>query len=358
MRQTLGKIFLAAALIVVVVFATYEKKAVYASENFRDGKFHNLTETPTGISGNKLGSIYRILFQSGKFSPKETIKAHRINPAYAVSNTEGQLQAVWLGHASVMLKYDNLKIITDPVFSERVSPFSFMGPKRFSDINPIEGTDMGFIDAVIISHNHYDHLDEKAVKALKDRVGMFVVPLGVGEYLKEWGVDPLHIVELDWFGSLSMPDMKITATPAQHRSGRGYFDGNKTFWASWVIELGGKRVYFSGDSGYTDIFGNIGQTYGPFDLALMDIGAYNSKWPYSHMTPEQAVQASVELGAGLVLPIHWGTFTLSEFHWKEPADRFTAEAEKSGLKYVVPEIGQPFTVGGYNPTARWWDNYK
>lgn len=354
----MGKIFLAAAVIVVVMFATYEKKVVYASEHFRDGTFHNLIETPSGGSGNKLLSIYRILFESGKFSPEETIKVHRVNPMYANMDTGDTLQATWLGHASVMLKQGQMKIITDPVFSDIVSPVSFLGPKRYTDINPIEGVNIGYVDAVIISHNHYDHLDEKAIKALKQRVGMFIVPLGVGQYLEKWGVEPLRIIELDWYQSVSMPNIKITATPAQHRSGRGYYDTNKTFWASYVIEMGGHRVFFSGDSGYMEQFKQIGHEFGPFDLALIDIGAYNAKWAYSHMTPEQAVQASEDLGGGLVLPIHWGTFTLSEFYWKEPIERFTAEAHKKHLSYAAPEIGMPFTVGGVVPVGGWWEKYK
>ncbi|MCD8554638.1 MBL fold metallo-hydrolase [Seleniivibrio sp.] len=354
----MGKIFLAAAVIMVIMFATHEKKVSYASEHFRDGTFHNLVETPNKSSGSKLGSIYRILFESGKYSPKELIKAHKINPLYANMNTGDTLQATWLGHASVMLKQGDMKIITDPVFSKRVSPLSFIGPERYTDDNPIRGVNIGFVDAVIISHNHYDHLDERAIKSLKDRVGMFIVPLGVGQYLEKWGVDPLRIIELDWYQSLSMPNMKITATPALHRSGRSYFDTNKTFWASYVIEMGGHKVFFSGDSGYMEQFRQIGHEYGPFELSLVDIGAYNAKWPFSHMTPEEAVQASKDLGSGTVLPIHWGTFTLSDFYWKEPIERFTAEAHKRNLNYVTPEIGLPFTVGGIAPVEKWWDRYE
>lgn len=344
----------------VLFFAIYlypSQQKGYDSANYSDGKFHNLTEHERSRM-YIFGKVYRILFASDSLTPKTNPPEAKISSAYFRSYTHGHLQAVWAGHSSVLLKFNDIKILTDPVFSERVSPISFIGPKRFEKSNPLDGVDTGKIDAVIISHNHFDHLDKKAVMQLKDRVGMFVVSLGVGQYLKEWGVDPLRIVELDWGQSISMRGIRITAAPANHMSGRGFFDRNKTFWSSFVINAGPYNVFFTGDTGYMKAFRNIGQYYGPFDLVLADIGAYNPAWKYNHMTPEEALKAFHDLNGKIIMPIHWGTFQLSDFNWKEPIDRFTTEAKKERVKYAVPIQGEPIDIAGAMPTDDWWSSVK
>lgn len=343
------------SLIFVAVYLLFSGEHLkYDSPNFRDGRFHNAQQHERG-SKSVLSSVYRVLFDSKDLEPKTPPPAFKLSSDYVKSNTEGGLEAVWVSHASVLLKYNDIKILTDPVFSERASFSQYLGPKRFESINPIEHTDTGIIDVVIISHNHYDHLDKRAVQALMGRTKMFVVSLGVGQYLMRWGVDPLRIVELDWNDSYRADDITITAKPASHMSKRGFFDKDKTFWSSFVIELGVYKTFFSADTGYINDFKKIGAQCGGFDLALTDMGAYNAAWKQNHMTPEEAVQAAFDLRASMTLPIHWGTFQLSDFHWKEPIKRFTAEASRRNLKFTTPIQGEPIIIGEYTPKGTWWD---
>lgn len=352
------KNWIIAALVIffAVYFFTGSTKQ-YKSVNYSDGKFHNLVDHERS-RGFIFFRVYRVLFEADKLTPKTNPPAVKVSPEYANSYTHGHLQAVWAGHSSILLKYNDIKILTDPVFSERVSPLSFAGPKRFEKFSPLDGVDTGKIDVVIISHNHYDHLDKKAVQQIKDRVGMFVVSLGVGQYLRDWGVDPMRIVELDWGQSISMRGVRITAEPASHMSGRGFFDRNKTFWSSFVINAGPYNVFFTGDTGYIKEFKNIGSFFGPFDLVLADIGAYNPAWKYNHMTPEEAVQAMKDLNGKAIMPIHWGTFQLSDFYWKEPINRFVAAARRAGVRYATPIQGEPIDLSAPLPADDWWSSVK
>ncbi|MGE4318397.1 MAG: MBL fold metallo-hydrolase [Deferribacterales bacterium] len=348
-------------LIIVLVLAGYffipASDIKYDSDHFRDGRFHNTA--PDEHKGSRVfGSAMKVLFGSGDLQPSTPPPAIKLTSEYVQSDTNGALEVTWVSHACLLIKYNDMKILTDPVFSERASFSRFIGPKRFESIQPIEGVDTGELDAVIISHNHYDHLDKKAVTELNDRTRFFIVSLGVGQYLTDWGVSPDKIIELDWGGSFMMKDLVITAAPASHMSKRGLFDRNKTFWSSFVIEPGEYKLYFSADTGYIPDFRTLGETYGGFDLAMLDIGAYNKAWKQNHMTPEEAVQAASDLKAAAVLPIHWGTFQLSDFVWTEPIERFTKEADQKGLTYTTPIQGEPVNPGVYMPADRWWESVR
>lgn len=329
----------------------------FSSINFSSGRFHNLTEHPRERSAI-FSKVFKILFLSDRYAPKTNPPAVKLSPEYLGSYTHGHLQAVWAGHSTVLLKYNDMKVIIDPVFSDRVSPVSFAGPKRLEKFSPLDGAQTGYVDAVIISHDHYDHLDKKAVEQLKDRVKMFIVPLGVGKYLKDWGVDPLRIVELDWGQSLSMRDLRIISEPASHMSGRSIFSRNTTLWSSFVINIGPYRVYYTGDTGYINDFKNIGYNFGPFDLVLADIGAYNPAWQYNHMTPEHALKAMKDLNGRIIMPVHWGTFILTDVNWKEPIERFTKAAKKDGIRYAVPIQGEPVDISEPLPEDDWWSSVK
>ncbi len=258
-----------------------------------------------------------------------------------------------LGHSTVLLKLQDKFWITDPVFAERASPLQWLGPKRFHQ-PPISLEELPPIEAVILSHDHYDHLDYRAVLDLADKTNYFLTPLGVGDTLIKWGVDASKVRQLDWWQDTEVAGIRFAATPSQHFSGRGLFDSNSTLWASWVIIDGDMRIFFSGDSGYFDGFKRIGQHYGPFDLTLMETGAYNVEWPHVHMQPEQTLQAHIDLKGRWLLPIHNGTFDLAMHAWYEPFDRILALAWDRNVSITTPQMGQAFNVMHPHRGDAWW----
>ena len=229
---------------------------------------------------------------------------------------------------------------------------TFFG-KRFDYHEPIRVDQLVDIDVIVISHDHYDHLDYSSIKALNDNTKHYLVPLGVGAHLIAWGVDPGKITELDWGQSAEKLGIQFTATPARHFSGRGMLNRDKTLWASWVIKGRQKNIYFSGDSGYGPHFKDIGDQYGPFDFAMMECGQYNEKWEAIHMMPEQTVQASLDLRSKHTMPIHWGAFDLSLHTWTDPVDRLIKESESKGVPVSTPQLGTRFEIADH-PTQSWW----
>jgi L-ascorbate metabolism protein UlaG (beta-lactamase superfamily) len=242
-------------------------------------------------------------------------------PVPVLPLTRAQLEAApdrslfRLGHSTMLLKLRGGYWLTDPVFAERASPFQWMGPKRFHQ-PPIALHELPPIRGVILSHDHYDHLDQATIQQLAKSTDVFLTPLGVGDRLIDWGVDAAKVRQLDWWDSVTIDGLKMTATPAQHFSGRSLFDGNRTLWSSWVIVDDELRVFFSGDTGYFDGFKTIGERLGPFDVTLLETGAYDAQWPYVHMHPEQTVQAHVDLRGRWFMPIHNGTFDLAMHRWQ------------------------------------------
>ena len=267
------------------------------------------------------------------------------------------LRATWLGHATALVEVDGARILTDPVWSERVSPSTLVGPRRFFE-PPIALADLPRVDAVVISHDHYDHLDMETVKTLARTGARFCVPLGVGAHLERWGMPASQIDERDWGETREIAGVTITATPARHFSGRRLSDRDATLWCSWVIAGPRHRVFYSGDSGYFDGYRDIGRDHGPFDLTLMSLGAYGPTWPLIHMTPEEIVQAQRDLRGELLLPIHWATFNLAFHAWNEPALRMAADAHAKGVRFTIPrpgEMTEPARLleAGSEP-AEWW----
>jgi L-ascorbate metabolism protein UlaG (beta-lactamase superfamily) len=244
-----------------------------------------------------------------------------------------------LGHSTILLRIDLDLILLDPVFSDRASPVQWMGPKRFHQ-PPISIEQLPKIKAVIISHDHYDHLDKHAILELDKKVEFFITPLKVGQHLQDWGIDDSKITELAWWQSTQIDTLKITATPSQHFSGRGLFDKDETLWASWVIQGWESNVYFSGDSGYFGGFKEIGERLGPFDLTLIETGAYNELWPDIHMFPEQSLQAHIDLKGLAMMPIHNGTFDLSLHNWYEPLQKITELAAEKDVTLLTPIFGE------------------
>ena len=258
-----------------------------------------------------------------------------------------------LGHSTVLLKMRDKFWITDPVFAERASPVQWAGPKRFHQ-PPISLEALPPIEAVILSHDHYDHLDYQAVLQLASKANYFLAPLGVGDTLIKWGVDASKVRQLDWWQGTEVDGIQFIATPSQHFSGRGLFDGNITLWASWVMIDADTRIFFSGDSGYFDGFKRIGEQHGPFDLTLMETGAYNVEWPHVHMQPEQTLQAHIDLKGRWLLPIHNGTFDLSMHAWYEPFDRIMALAWERSVSITTPQMGEAFNLKQPCRGEAWW----
>lgn len=258
-----------------------------------------------------------------------------------------------LGHSTLLLKLQDKFWITDPVFAERASPVQWAGPKRFHQ-PPISIDELPPIEAVILSHNHYDHLDYEAVLKLADKVNVFLTPLGVGDTLIKWGIDAGKVRQNDWWEGTEVAGIHFIATPSQHFSGRGLFDGNQTLWASWVIIDSDKRIFFSGDSGYFDGFKRIGEQYGPFDLTLMETGAYNVEWPHVHMQPEETLQAHLDLKGRWLFPIHNGTFDLAMHAWHEPFDRILALAWERSVSITTPQMGEAFNLAHPQRGDAWW----
>ncbi|WP_298776361.1 MBL fold metallo-hydrolase [uncultured Shewanella sp.] len=261
-----------------------------------------------------------------------------------------------LGHSSLFMQLNGQKWLIDPVFSDRASPFSFIGPKRFHQ-PPIALSDLPDIDGILISHDHYDHLDEASIKFLAQKVKHFVVPLGVDHHLKKWQVPTNTIHALDWWQSITLDGITLTATPTQHFSGRGLFDKNETLWASYVIKTPDSSLFFSGDSGYFDGFKAIGERFGPFDITMIETGAYDKDWADIHMTPEQSLQAHIDLKGRNMLPIHNGTFDLAFHAWYEPFNRIAQLAHQAHVPLLTPIMGQAITVNKLPQTKEWWNTF-
>jgi len=265
------------------------------------------------------------------------------------------LRATWLGHSTVLIEIDGYRVLTDPVWGPRASPSRFIGPKRFQPI-PIAVRNLPPLDAVIVSHDHYDHLDFTTMRQMRKSAVPIVTSLGVGGHLESFGIAPQRIVELDWWESHRVPgtDLTLTAAPSQHFSGRGLKDGNRTLWSSFVIQSPRHKVFFSGDTGPTAEHGEIRARLGPFDLVMLEIGAFHPAWGNIHLGPAHALDAHALLGGGPFLPVHWGTFNLALHPWDEPAETLLRLAPKTGARLVMPRLGEPVEPAHEREVATWW----
>jgi L-ascorbate metabolism protein UlaG (beta-lactamase superfamily) len=262
-----------------------------------------------------------------------------------------------LGHSSFLLKLRGRWWLIDPVFGRRASPFSFVGPERFHP-PPVALGDLPPIEGLILSHDHYDHLDVETIEALRSNVQRYFVPLGVGERLRGMGVAADRIEEFDWWQQGRLGDIELTAAPAQHFSGRTLTDRNRTLWAAWSIKSGNEKIFYSGDTGYFPGVAEIGAKLGPFDIALMENGAYDSYWPSVHMSPEETVKAFSQLNARTLYLVHNSTFDLAFHPWREPLDRVADLAQKQGIALATPEIGEVLTLGRPRENKLWWKPLK
>lgn len=338
---------------------TAEQQKVYAqSDNYTNGQFSNIGGVKSEMSASDMFKAIRGMFKSIPNAKPEPIDVQHVD-SLEVANYKGSTRFVWFGHSAFLLQIDGKTVLIDPMFGAVPAPHPLLGGKRFSDDLPIEIEKLPKIDAVLISHDHYDHLDYGSIKKLMHKVDRFYTPLGLGVHLTKWGVEKEKIVELDWWQEAELEGLVFASTPAQHFSGRGLTDRDKTQWCSWVIQSNTERIFFSGDSGYADHFKEIGQKYGPFDFAMMECGQYNKLWHEIHMFPEETALAGVDVKAEKVMPIHWGAFKLAPHAWTDPINRVIAKAEELNLELVIPEIGKPTNISEKMPEYNtWWKNYE
>ena len=323
-----------------------------ASLQQEDGRFRNVIPTPDMGLWKTVKLAWTVFFDKpAGTAPAKSIPVETLTRAQLLAAPDRSLFR--LGHSTVLLKLRGEFWLTDPVFSERASPVQWAGPARFH-APPISIADLPPIKGVILSHNHYDHLDYAAVQQLAGKTEHFLAPLGVGDQLIAWGVPAEKVQQLDWWQSTVVDGVRFVATPSQHFSGRGLGDRDKTLWASWTILDDDLRVFFSGDSGYFDGFKAIGDKYGPFDITLMETGAYDPQWPHVHMQPEETLQAHQDLRGKWLMPIHNGTFDLAMHTWHQPFDRITALAAENNVAIATPRMGEKLDITAPDPGTAWW----
>lgn len=328
-----------------------------ASPQFRGGQFENVVPKTPRTTAQSWGYLkLQVLGDEVRTPPYPCPPLVPLNPEEFKKPPLPGLRAIWFGHASVYLEIDGARVMVDPMLSEYASPFPRIGPKRFHP-PPMALDALPKMDAVVISHDHYDHLDMATMKHLARAGSHFLVPLGIGAHLERWGIARSQFTELDWWQSVEIGGLQITSTPVRHYSGRGLRDANATLWSSWSIAGPVHRAYFSGDTGFGDHFREIGDRLGPFDLSLLKIGSYGpgQNWLDIHMEPEQAVEAHIALKARRMLPVHWGTFNLAFHAWDEPIKRAVAAARSRGIDLATPRLGEVLTAGAPFNSVNWWE---
>ncbi|EGX59871.1 hypothetical protein SZN_10683 [Streptomyces zinciresistens K42] len=330
------------------------------SPHFRDGVFQNPGGAARTRPSGSMLEFAKVFFDRDtrpRRTPRGTVPVHPTTYADLAKPPVSGLRLTWMGHSGVLAEIDGHRVLFDPVWGERCSPFPFAGPKRLHPA-PLPVAALGPVDAVVISHDHYDHLDMPTIKALAGSDTLFAVPLGVGAHLEHWGVGADRLRELDWHETAKIGGLSLTATPARHFCGRGLRNTQHTLWASWVVACERHRIYHSGDTGYFDGFRDIGADHGPFDATMIQVGAYSDFWPDIHMKPDEGVRAHLDLQGGgpggVLLPIHWGTFNLAPHAWAEPGEWMRDAAEEAGQAVAFPRPGEPFEPAGTLPSEAWW----
>ena len=325
------------------------------SGQLQSGVFQNEIDTPAQTGDFSYSKLIReLVYPSSKHrKPPAAIPSEKINLHALLQHPPS---IVWFGHSSYLLTLNGFTILVDPVMSGHSAPLPFL-VKSFAGTDIYSVDDLPPIDLLLITHDHYDHLDYETVKKLKPKVKQVIAPLGCGEHLRFWGYDANIVSELNWHESITIGEHTITATPARHFSGRA-FERNTSLWASYVLKSTALNLYLGGDSGYGPHFKAIGDQYGPFDLALLESGQYNPAWAFIHMMPEETVQAAQDLNARVLMPVHWGKFVLSLHNWDEPIQRLTAAAQQKNQALFTPTLGKAMPLNGENLDNPWWETIK
>lgn len=323
-----------------------------ASPRFHRGLFRNTTPTQIGPKpGSRVDVAKQFLFGGQARRPPAPLPGIDPRPGWS-RPVETGLRTTWLGHSTVLLEIDGARVLTDPVWSERISPFGLAAPRRFQPV-PIAIADLPALDAIAISHDHFDHLDRPTIVSLIPLGVPFVVPLGVGHYLEAWGVPPSLIVELDWWESTQIRELRITATPSQHFSGR-VGGRNKTLWSSFVFETGTRKIFFSGDTALTPEFVDVRARFGRFELVMLEVGGFDPAWDHIHLGPANALAALELLGGGRFMPVHWGTFNLALHAWDWPPETVASLAAERGVELFMPRLGAVIEPSRSQGVERWW----
>lgn len=335
---------------------TKEQKLAYAQTgHYEDGKFINQIASPMDVGFKDIPSLlYKQLKGDPNRQPSKKIEVQKIDSLEIEQKPDSITRLVWFGHSAFLLEIAGKNILIDPMFGDVPAPHPWLGKSRYSNGLPIEIEQLPQIDAIIMSHDHYDHLDYGSILRLKAKTKEFYMPLGVGAHFRKWGVPDERIHELDWWDDVKLDSLRFTCAPARHFSGRGFSDRAATLWASWVIEAPDAKIYFSGDSGYGPHFKEIGERFGGFDFAMMECGQYNEKWHSIHMMPEETVQAAADVKSAMTMPIHWAAFTLSLHSWTDPVERALKKADELNVPFCTPQIGEPVIIGRNYPAGKWW----
>jgi len=321
-----------------------------SSPNYREDRFVN----PEPMYTNRWGGLRAVMKFNPDGIPHEPLEIKPVPKERFEKEPGSGLRVTWLGHSTLLIEIDGHRILTDPVWSKRVSPYQWIGPKRWY-APPLALASLPELNAVVISHDHYDHLDYQTIVDLGARKKLrFIVPLGVGAHLESWGISPSRIEEVDWWDEVEVGELKVACVPSRHASGRSLFDRDETLWAGYAILGDAHRVYFSGDTGMFPGFEEIGTRYGPFDLTMIEVGAYNRHWPDWHIGPEQALIAHRMVRGRFFLPIHWGLFQLGQHGWTEPIERVLQKGHEMGISVATPRPGQSLELSDIADTERWW----
>ena len=326
-----------------------------ASPRYLDGTFHNTQQVAPGLKkGTVAPTMAEFLCGGQRRTPPGPLPSCNPLPQWARAPETG-FRATWLGHSTVLLEIDGWRVLTDPVWGERASPLSFAGPKRFQPV-PVSVAALPPLDAVIISHDHYDHLDHSTILELARLEVPFYTSLGVGAHLEGWGVPAARIIEMDWWERAEVPNtgLTITAAPSQHFSGRGISGRNGTLWSSFSVQGPRHSFFFSGDTGLTPEYAEIRERLGPFDLIMLEVGAFHPAWGDIHLGPDNALKALALLGGGSLLPVHWGTFTLAIHAWDEPAETLLELAPQQRVHLVMPQLGEAVEPARAERVQPWW----
>ncbi len=319
------------------------------SPAWKNGAFQN-PEPIVNLYRPMLSGLFEV---SPDASPREPVDVQQVDPAFLAVPPQSGLRLTWFGHSTMLIELDGHRILTDPVWSDRVSPLDWIGPKRwYPPLIPLEK--LPRIDAVLISHDHFDHLDHRTLIAMKDWDTKFIVPLGVGAHLEYWGIDPAKIVEVDWWDRTTLGDLEIVSTPVRHASGRHVLDRDATLWSSYALIGSKHRAFFSGDTGLFTALQDIGEKLGPFDVTMIEVGQYHQAWPDWHLGPEQALTAHHMVGGKVFFPMHWGLVQLAYHAWTEPLERALTAAQRADVRILSPRPGQSVEPEVPTAYARWW----